>query len=674
MPVPGTMADLSTNEALNSPNGADPVGTSLDNHLRAYQAILRSTNAKGADIASAATTDIGAATGEFVTVTGSTTITSLGTIDAGIVRTVHFSGAPLLTYNATSLILPGNKNYQTAAGDVLQFRSLGSGNWRCVGISNPSNAGAVTFVDTVAKMKELTALVDGAEVQTGGYIVSGKGAGRYRASTTVVAADGGSIINNNAGTISFHLIQNEPITAHQFGALGDGSTIDTAALQAWLGYSTANNKSIRITAGLYRAANLTWSSNADHPFIVGDSSGTTRIINDIDTNPVLTITGGPNQICIIGIDFKGNGSVSDWGNGNGVAGNNLVGTIPTNDASVRCIDLVHATFFDTYFTHSKWGLDCQGGIVVTLISSFAYWNAEVGFRFWKSGSSGYPNVISLRDSHAKENGQVGCYFDQGRLLLADGCDFEGNGKNTVQASSIACGVYIGSQTGVENGASNGPNGTPFHSLAASLSNCWFEQNGNNNGSGVPNGTQMAHIVHKHGKLVVRDSIFTNTTAGRNIRIDGGQYELSNLAFESALTVATNYVDEGVTSGNASLVAKNYINNCFANTAGTNANITAANCTIDATKTYFDFNRYPERLVQAGSGTTSSGTLSVTFPVAYSSAPNMTAQVFVNDSGTTTYSAEVYGITTTGATIRAKQNAAGVVTQPALTVMWTAVGT
>ena len=87
--------------------------------------------AKGADIASAATTDIGAATGNYVDVTGTTTITALGTVQAGSMRIVRFTGALTLTHNATSLILPGAVNITTVAGDTAQFISLGSGNWQC---------------------------------------------------------------------------------------------------------------------------------------------------------------------------------------------------------------------------------------------------------------------------------------------------------------------------------------------------------------------------------------------------------------------------------------------------------------------------------------------------------------------------------------------------------------
>ena len=94
-------------------------------------------------IASAATTDIGAATSNSVIVSGTTTITALGTIAAGAERVVQFSGALTLTHNATSLILPGGANINTAAGDVAYFVSLGAGNWRCTGYQKASGQAVV---------------------------------------------------------------------------------------------------------------------------------------------------------------------------------------------------------------------------------------------------------------------------------------------------------------------------------------------------------------------------------------------------------------------------------------------------------------------------------------------------------------------------------------------------
>ena len=107
--------------------------------------------AKGSDIASASTTDIGAATGNFVHVTGTTTITALGTIQAGTRRIVRFAGALILTHNATSLILPTGANITTAANDIATFVSEGSGNWRCVGYMKADGtaiSGGTTGVST----------------------------------------------------------------------------------------------------------------------------------------------------------------------------------------------------------------------------------------------------------------------------------------------------------------------------------------------------------------------------------------------------------------------------------------------------------------------------------------------------------------------------------------------
>lgn len=83
----------------------------------------------GADIASATTTDLSTATGFYVNITGTTTITGFGTAAAGVERTVKFTGALTLTYNATSLILYSKTNITTYSGLVMTFRSLGSGNW-----------------------------------------------------------------------------------------------------------------------------------------------------------------------------------------------------------------------------------------------------------------------------------------------------------------------------------------------------------------------------------------------------------------------------------------------------------------------------------------------------------------------------------------------------------------
>jgi hypothetical protein len=83
-------------------------------------------------IASAATTDLGSAAAHVVLITGTTTITSLGSSAslAAPIYIVRFSGALTLTYNAISLILPGSASIVTTAGDAMIAEYLGAGNWK----------------------------------------------------------------------------------------------------------------------------------------------------------------------------------------------------------------------------------------------------------------------------------------------------------------------------------------------------------------------------------------------------------------------------------------------------------------------------------------------------------------------------------------------------------------
>ncbi|RWE62978.1 MAG: hypothetical protein EOS24_05015 [Mesorhizobium sp.] len=103
-------------------------------------------SAMSADIASAATTDLGDATGINVRITGTSAISSFGSAPDGAVRRLTFAAPLTLTYNATSMILPGAADMQVAAGDTALMQSLGSGNWRMVGFLRASGA---PVIDTI---------------------------------------------------------------------------------------------------------------------------------------------------------------------------------------------------------------------------------------------------------------------------------------------------------------------------------------------------------------------------------------------------------------------------------------------------------------------------------------------------------------------------------------------
>jgi hypothetical protein len=87
--------------------------------------------AKGADIASASTCNIGAVTaGNYVRITGTVTINSFGIAQAGTRRKLRFSGETTIIHNATSMILMGSTNITTVPGNIYEFTSEGGGNWR----------------------------------------------------------------------------------------------------------------------------------------------------------------------------------------------------------------------------------------------------------------------------------------------------------------------------------------------------------------------------------------------------------------------------------------------------------------------------------------------------------------------------------------------------------------
>lgn len=147
MPLPSSINDLSQTAGSNSPSGSESPST-IDDYLRVYAsyiALLRDTklalaggvltgpinDATPQTIASATTTDIGAATSNVVYISGTTTITGLGVIAAGARRTVRFLASLVLTHSAT-LILPTISNITTAGNDAAEFLSLGGGTWICL--------------------------------------------------------------------------------------------------------------------------------------------------------------------------------------------------------------------------------------------------------------------------------------------------------------------------------------------------------------------------------------------------------------------------------------------------------------------------------------------------------------------------------------------------------------
>lgn len=148
-------------------------------------------------VASAATTDIGAASSVNVAISGTTTITSLGTAAAGTYRQGRFTGILTLTHNATSLILPNNgSNITTAANDRFGAYSLGSGNWLVLWYTR----------------------ANGQSLVVGGGVADGD-----KGDVTVSA--GGATWTIDAGAVSYSKIQNVSATSRILARITAGAGV-----------------------------------------------------------------------------------------------------------------------------------------------------------------------------------------------------------------------------------------------------------------------------------------------------------------------------------------------------------------------------------------------------------------------------------------------------------------
>lgn len=152
------------------------------------------------DVASAATCNIGAATAQRVRITGTTTITSFGTV-ADELRFVTFAGALTLTHNGTSLILPAAANIVTAAGDTAIFASDGSGNWRCLAYQRATGEPLVSPASGSVNPNLIT---------------NGDGAINQRSASTNIADD------TYAWDRHYVLTQTNPVTVSTLTDVADG--------------------------------------------------------------------------------------------------------------------------------------------------------------------------------------------------------------------------------------------------------------------------------------------------------------------------------------------------------------------------------------------------------------------------------------------------------------------
>jgi hypothetical protein len=273
MAIPARIYDISTTAASNSPAGSDNIGTTLDDYLRGIQAVVRLDLAsKGADIASATTTDIAGTSGFYNDVTGTTAVTGLGTVAAGVHKVIKFEGALVLTHNATSLILPGAANITTADGDVAWFISEGSGNWRCLSYMKANGSlphGGViqrVYAETATRTTSNTAIpADNSVPQSGEGVELLTASITPRSASSRIRVRFNGYFGNNAGGSSqlvVALFRDAGADAKKAVAVtGASGDIETVTLEFEESSAAATSTTYKIRFGPSSAAGSGWAAN-----------------------------------------------------------------------------------------------------------------------------------------------------------------------------------------------------------------------------------------------------------------------------------------------------------------------------------------------------------------------------------------------------------------------------
>ena len=124
----GLSAAITLSQTLNA---AADVNVTGDVNVTSNVNISKNLKQKfGSNVASASALSLG--DGNIFNITGTTTITSIGTKGVGNVVFLRFDDVLTLTHNATDLILPGGNNIITKAGDWGIFVEYATGDWYCI--------------------------------------------------------------------------------------------------------------------------------------------------------------------------------------------------------------------------------------------------------------------------------------------------------------------------------------------------------------------------------------------------------------------------------------------------------------------------------------------------------------------------------------------------------------
>ncbi|WPJ72062.1 tail spike protein [Salmonella phage CRW-SP2] len=312
----------------------------------------------------------------------------------------------------------------------------------------------------------------------------------------------------------------DTLSIKDFGALGDGTTDDTAAIQAALDAVAVLGKKLYAPAGVYRVGALTYQPTTQTPLVLIGDGVTNTIFRKIgsSTSAMLLVGKNPSTFFI----------------------KNCVISGITFDA-VDKVSYAALQMLDCWFTELD-GVLCNGGQVglemLTPIfvkaDSVTCQNSDTGLSisYWAGESfpSSQPGVIEFNNSVFQSNSLIGVKFNDGENLILSNCAIEGNG--TTPGDTSQGGVYVGANVG------RFMSGTIVPGLV--MRDCHLESN-----------KGFAGVAAYSGRTLLDNVFFweggTNTT--HDVAFDGGLYTLRNCTAASPKAGGNVYEGPVVGTGN-----------------------------------------------------------------------------------------------------------------------------
>lgn len=311
--------------------------------------------------------------------------------------------------------------------------------------------------------------------------------------------------------VSFSMIEGAYLNVLDYGAVGDGTTLDTAAFDLAITAANANGVAVFVPAGTYRVGRIDLKSNVS---LIGEP-GTVLKRNDNILMGVSYNGTTVDNVTVENIEFDDNAS--------GAAG--------TWKFCVYIADATNVTFRNCKFYNGYDVAIKDAGPDGIYISTGSSGRNDILIEnctfeeFTRNGISitNGANGVTVRGCTFKECGLFGMDVESdfgnaiyARNITVENCQFLNNGDIALRAGEITA-------TGGLNFVAPSPV-TSYHSLNTRVSGCYFKT------TSAINATGIAYLsISSTYNMIVTDCIFDvpDTASPHWVMFDSGAYESDN---------------------------------------------------------------------------------------------------------------------------------------------------